>query len=207
MSITDDVLAQPAGATFIRADLHIHSFGASHDVRDASMTPSAIVTTAEKERLAIIAITDHNEITNGEAALNATLLSTVLVIPGIELSTPQGHLLCYLPTLDALRRLHGQLSIVDRGKPNSRCQQSLLECLNLLRPLNGFGVLAHVDIPSGFEIEVPGASPHKADILCHSALLGIELKQANSDIAYSDTDPVPERAQMGRERILRLSLG
>lgn len=207
MTVLDDVLKQGTGARFVRADLHIHSFGASHDVKDASMTAAAIVQTAEREGLSIIAITDHNEIDNVEAALKASDGSSVRVIPAIELSTPQAHLLCYLPTLDALRRLRGQLTIVDSGKQTSRCQQSLLDCLNLLPPLGGFGILAHVDVPSGFEVEVPGASPHKADVLCHPALLGIELKQASSPISYADTDPDQDRARMGRERISRLKLG
>jgi len=55
MSALDDVLAQPTGARFLRADLHIHSYGASHDVRDASMTNAAIVQTAANEGLSIIA--------------------------------------------------------------------------------------------------------------------------------------------------------
>jgi hypothetical protein len=188
MTPIDDVLAQPTGARFFRADLHIHSLGGSHDVRDVAMTGDAIVATAVREGLSIIAITDHNEITNVETVLRGANSLPVFVVPAIELSTPQGHLLCYLPTLEALRRFHGQLSIVDRGLATSRCQQSILECLNLLLPLDGFGVLAHVDIQSGFEIEVPGASPHKADVLCHSTLLGIELKHATSAISYADGD-------------------
>lgn len=207
MSVLEDILAQPIGARFYRADLHIHSRGASHDVRDATMTPEAIVATAAQEGLAIIAITDHNEIGNVEAALVAAKGSEVYVVPGIELSTPQGHLLCYLPNLDALRRLHGQLSIVDRGIATSRCQQSILDCLNLLPPLGGFGILAHVDVQSGFEIEVPGASPHKFDVLCHAALLGIELKLASSTICYAEGDPDQDRGRMGLERIKRLKLG
>ena len=207
MTVLDEILAQPTGACFCRADLHIHSFGASHDVKDTRMTSSAIVETAACEGLTIVALTDHNEIDNVESALQAAQGSSVYVIPGIELSTSQGHLLCYLPTLNALRRFHGQLSIVDRGLPTSRCQQSILDCLNLLSPLDGFGVLAHVDVPSGFEIQTPGASPHKTDVLCHSALLGIELKHAASQISYAEGDLDPERARMGRERISRLKLG
>lgn len=202
-----EVLSQPAGARFFRADLHIHSFGASHDVRDSGMSGAAIVATAAQEHLSIISITDHNEIDSVEAALHAAAGLGVFVVPGIELSTPQGHLLCYLPTLQALRRFHGQLSIVDRGLQTSRCQQSILECLGLLLPLDGFAVLAHVDIQSGFEMEVSGASPHKADVLCHPALLGIELKHATSPISYSDSDADPDRARMGRDRIDRLKLG
>jgi hypothetical protein len=207
MALIDDVRGHSAGAAFFRGDLHVHSYGGSHDVRDSSMTPAAIVRAAEKEGLTLVAITDHNEITNIEAALKEASLSPVIVIPGIELSTQQGHLLCYLPDLNSLHRFHGQLSIVDRGKPNSRCQESMLECLNRLVPLRGFAVLAHVDIDSGFEVANPGSSPHKLDVFCHEALLGIELKDGKSDISYSDSDLKPERALMGRQRIKRLSLG
>lgn len=207
MSALDDVLAQSTGARFLRADLHIHSYGASHDVRDAGMTSAAIVQTAVNEGLSIIAITDHNEISNVEGALTAARASQVLVIPAVELSTSQGHILCYLPTLDLLRQFYSRLSVVGRGAANSRCQQSILECLSLLSQLSGFGVLAHVDSPSGFEVEVPGGSPHKADVLCHPALLGIELKNASSPVSYADADPDADRARIGRERIGRMKLG
>lgn len=206
-SIFEDVIRQPTGARFFRADLHIHSFGASHDVKDGAMTPDAIVQMAATEGLSIIAITDHNEIGNVEAALKASKGNYVIVIPAVELSTPQGHLLCYLPTIADLRRFHGKLSIVDGGKQTSRCQQSMLECLNLLHQHGGFGILAHVDIESGFEMAVPGASPHKTDVICHAALLGIELKHATSMISYAEGDDSAERANMGKERIARLKLG
>lgn len=206
-SVLDDVLAQPTGAQFVRADLHIHSFGASHDVRDSAMTAEAIVHTAMHEGLSIIALTDHNEIGNVEPAIRAANGTPVTVIPAVELSTPQGHLLCYLPGLDQLRRFHGKLSIVDNGKQTCRCQQSILECLNLLHQYSGFGILAHVDIDSGYEMMVPGASPHKTDVICHVALLGIELKQATSRISYAEGDDSADRAHMGQERIARLKLG
>ena len=190
MSQLDEILAQPTGARFFRADLHIHSLGASHYVKDSAMTAAAIVATAAREGLAIIAVTDHNEIDNVEAALTiGRSHPKSSMVPAVELSTSQGHLLCYLPTLQALRRFHGQLTIVDRGLPTSRCQQSILESLNLLLPLGGFGLLAHIDIPSGFEVEVPGASPHKIDVLCHPALPGIELKHSTCPSLYSDADP------------------
>ena len=67
MSSIEDVLAQSTGARFFRADLHIHSFGGSHDLRDPTMTPEAIVRTALQEQLSIIAIADHNEVGNVEA--------------------------------------------------------------------------------------------------------------------------------------------
>ena len=104
----------------------------------------------------------------------------------MELSTPEGHLLCYLPSYENLQRFHAQLDIVDRRTPNSRCRNAMLDCLNKLQPLGGFAMLAHVDAPRGFEVEVTGSSPHKVDVLCHLALLGIELKNAKSTVSYSD---------------------
>jgi energy-coupling factor transporter ATP-binding protein EcfA2/histidinol phosphatase-like PHP family hydrolase len=206
-SYLPQILNQAIGAVFYRADLHIHSFGASHDVKDAAMTPAAIVSTAVQEKLALIAVTDHNEITNVEAAIVAAGGTSVCVIPGVELSTVQGHLLCYLPSVEALKSFYGQLNIVDHGLPNSRCQQSMLECLNLVAQQGGFAVLAHVEAPAGYEHDNPGASPHKYDVLCHRALLGIELKKATSDVSFSEADSDTSRQQIGRERIKRLQLG
>jgi hypothetical protein len=45
------ILQEPVGAQFFRADLHIHSFGGSHDVRDQKMTAQHIVATAMAESL------------------------------------------------------------------------------------------------------------------------------------------------------------
>lgn len=202
-----DVERQTIGARFFRADLHIHSFGGSHDVKDTSLTPQNIVDTAITEGLSLIAVTDHNEITNVESVLQAAQNSSVVAIPGVELSTPQGHLLCYLATLEDLQKFHGKLSIVDRKTQNSRCQDSILECLKLLESLNGFGILAHVDVESGYEYEQPNASPHKFDVIAHRALLGIELKHATSQIFYSPNDTNNDRKRMGEHRIVQLGLG
>jgi histidinol phosphatase-like PHP family hydrolase len=196
-----------SGARFYRCDLHIHSYGGSHDVKDATMTPEAIVKTALKEGLAVIAITDHNEITNVQRALESRQGTAMVVLPGVELSTPQGHLLCYLPDLQALQHFHGRLQFSDRDTPNSRCNKSMFECLEECHALKGFSILAHVDGDKGFEKEVPGAGPHKADVISHASLLGIELKNAGSDVSYSEDDPDVGRKNMGGQRIVRLKLG
>ncbi len=206
MPILQKCLDFPCGAKFYRADLHIHSFGPSHDVDDEQLTPTNIVTSAIHEKIDVIAVTDHNEIDNVMAVIQSAE-KKLLVIPGVELSTNQGHLLCYLPTLEALNKFYGRLDIVDRGKQTSRCQNAILECLTLVNQFGGFGILAHVDAGSGFETEVPGAAPHKIDVLCHPALLGLELKSAKSVISYADTDIDKNRTEIGRERIKRQGLG
>ena len=202
-----ECLVETDGAHFHRGDLHIHSYPASHDVTDKAMTPQAIVDTAVQENLRIIAIADHNEIGNVQAAVTAGDAAGVLVIPAVELSTPEGHLLCYFPTVAALTQFHGRLDLADRGLSNSRCRNSMHACLDIAQGLGGFCVLAHVDGGNGLETNQPGGSPHKTDIICHSALLGIELSNAASPVRYSPDDPDQVRANIGRQRIDRLGLG
>lgn len=197
-----------SGARFYRVDLHIHSYGASHDVKDKTMTPEAIVDSAISEGLEVISITDHNEISNVEKALVAAKGKNLLVIPGVELSTPQGHLLCYLPDLQSLQSFHGKLDIADRGTNTSHCKNSILDCLKHLKGLGGFAVLAHVDGDAGFEkVVTGGATPHKKDVICDMQLLGIEVLTSSSDVFYSDVDTNSDRVSIAKERIKRLELG
>jgi DNA repair ATPase RecN len=205
----DIVVAQTLdrGARFFRGDLHIHSVVGSHDVSDTTATPEAIVETAHREGLDLIAIADHNEITAVERAIAAAQSLPLMVVPGVELSTPHGHVLCYLPTLDALQRFYAKLNLADRGTQNSRCSSGVFDILNYVREGNGFVILAHVDGGKGLETELPGNPPHKKDIVCHPALLGVELINSGSLVYYSDQDTNAARKQLGRDRIEVLGLG
>lgn len=198
-----DVLAATSGSSFVRGDLHVHSVTGSHDVNDSSATPEALVAEALVAGISILAIADHNEISGVPAAIEASRGKPLLVVPAVELSTAQGHLLCYLPDLTTLRRFHAQLSVHDSGTPNSRVENSMIDCLNRIEPLGGFAILAHVDAPKGLDREIPGGNPHKIDIVCHPALLGIELKNATSNISFSADDPDNVRAEIGRTRAQR----
>ena len=152
-TIADQIAGLPSGARFHRADLHIHSFNGSHDVSDPAMTAESIVQTSVSEKLALIAITDHNEIVNVESAIKATYGTAVTVIPGVELSTPEGHLLVYFATVDDLASFYGKLTFAGKGTANYRCQSSLLDCLNKIDPTRGYAILAHVDAEGGLEKE------------------------------------------------------
>ena len=133
MALQDEVAALTNGAHFLRADLHIHSFGesGSYDVKDAGMTPEAIVDAATAENLKVIAIADHNAIGNVARALKHAEGKHVLVVPAVELSTPQGHLLIYCPTLDKLQRFFGKLNL---SADKKACRESMSQCLELAEP-------------------------------------------------------------------------
>ena len=207
MSIANEIITVPSGARFLRADLHIHSYGSSLDVKDTAMTPEAIVDAAVAEGLSIIAVTDHNEISNVSRTLTAAGGKPLLAVPGVELTTPQGHLLVYFDEYQNLEAFYGKLNLGDRGKQESHCQTGMLECLNHIDPGKGFAVLAHVDGEGGFERVVNGYPPYKSDVICHPALLAIELQSAQSPIAYSLSDSEPQRAACGKKRSLTLGLG
>src|SRR5262249_2485440 len=101
MALLDEIQAQSNGAQFWRGDLHIHSFGegGSYDVSDNGMTPENIVDAAITERLHVIAIADHNAIGNVRRAVqHSNGKANILVVPAVELSTMQGHLLVYFET-------------------------------------------------------------------------------------------------------------
>lgn len=203
----EECLALTDGSRFFRGDLHIHSYKGSHDVTDSTMTPAEIVNVAAREHLAIIAIADHNEISNVNEAVNAGQKQNVLVVPAVELSTPEGHLLCYFPTPSQLAKFYSKLDIADQWQPNSRCQTAMLRCLDLAQEHEGFCILAHIDAGNGLETNHPGGSPHKIDIICHKALLGIELASAKSPVHFSKVDADQTRRHIARQRIEKLGLG
>jgi hypothetical protein len=71
----------------LTCDLHVHT----NYSKDGESTVEEILKTAEEAGLDVIAITDHDSVDGAKRAL--LIPSSVLVIPGIEVSTKQGHLL------------------------------------------------------------------------------------------------------------------
>jgi predicted metal-dependent phosphoesterase TrpH len=71
----------------LTCDLHVHT----NYSKDGESSVEEILRQAEKDGLDAIAITDHDSVDGAKKAL--AIPSAVLVIPGIEVSTKQGHLL------------------------------------------------------------------------------------------------------------------
>jgi len=194
------------GAGFVRADLHIHSFGSadgSFDVKDEEMTPENIVDTSIDNNLTIISITDHNEINNSNKAISYAEGKNILVIPGIEISTTQGHLLVYFESFSELRKFFGKLNITD---DKQRCSQGVVECLNLAKQYGGVGVLAHIELDSGFEKMIGRFSDVIQDIYTHPTLYALEISKKDSLNYYTDSDDSNERRSLVKARREKLHL-
>ena len=67
----------------------------------------------------------------------------ILAIPGIEVSTTQGHLLLYFDTPDDLQKFYGKLTFND---DKSLCYQGIAECLNFANQYGGICILAHITL-------------------------------------------------------------
>ena len=176
------------GALFYKADLHIHSYGVrtgSYDVTDMTNTPQAIVDLAISKGLKVISITDHNQWLNSMAAVQYAVDKDILVVPGIEVSTTQGHLLTYFETVDLLQQFYGSLTF---NADKSICNQSIVECLQRTEQLGGIGVLAHITLDSGFEKTIGRFGPHMEAIFQCRCLMGLEITRKEDAGLYTDAD-------------------
>lgn len=191
------------GARFYTADLHVHSFGASSDVSDTSLTPEEIIDAAIKHGISIICLTDHNTEKNTQTSIDYAhrYAGQILVLAGVEVSTANGHLLAYFPPekTQSVRSLLGQLNIVGEwGGRDSHTTMSMTDVIARVDALGGIAVAAHIDrVKIGFETLATGYPNWKKDIIASSGLYGLEVDDAKNLIWFSDQD---EKTGPGGER-------
>ena len=82
-----------------RFDLHVHSFFS----KDATGSPESLFAAAKARGLSGIAITDHDTCEAHEYLKEHPAPGGFLVVPGVEISTAEGHLLCLGVTLPYLK--------------------------------------------------------------------------------------------------------
>ena len=82
-----------------RFDLHVHYFFS----KDASGSPESLFEAAQARGLSGIAITDHDTCEAHEYLREHPAPEGLLVVPGVEVSTAEGHLLCLGLTLPLLK--------------------------------------------------------------------------------------------------------
>jgi hypothetical protein len=199
-----DICGIDNGARFHSVDLHIHSYGGSHDVKDLTMTPEAIVDSAVQQGLSVIAITDHNSNQNVQRAIDYAHVSyngQILVLAGVEVTTAHGHLLAYFEPerVSDLSKFLAKLDLVgEMGADNTRTAKSMADSIAEAEKLGAICLAAHIDRPkTGFEAFAPGFQNWKKDIITSPGLYGLECDAVDALIWYSEHD---EAGSAGVER-------
>lgn len=141
-------------ARFWAVDLHVHTPGSS-DAKDEDFgTAADIVNAALDAGLDAIAVTDHNTAAWCGQMAAAAKGTNLVVLPGFELSTQQGHLLGIweegtAPSIleDVLIRLgiqRGQL-----GNTDVVASKGMAECAAEIVASGGIAIAAHIDKERG----------------------------------------------------------
>ncbi len=208
MVLSKDILLVDNGAGFHSVDLHIHSYGASDDVGDATMTPEAIVDSAVRQELRLIAITDHNSDENVRRVLDyaqENYVGQLLVLPGVEITTAHGHLLAYFApdrTADLAKFLSRLDLIGPMGAKDTRTAKSMFDTISEAERLGAICIAAHIDKEkTGFDMFAPGFQNWKKDIITSPGLYGLECDSADALVWYSDYDEVGS-AGVERKKLL-----
>jgi predicted metal-dependent phosphoesterase TrpH len=74
-----------------RADLHMHSKYSP----DSGLDPREMAKLAKAKGLRVLSLTDHNSIDGHRAMREACKDEGILFIPGVEITSREGHILCY----------------------------------------------------------------------------------------------------------------
>ncbi|WP_415379410.1 CehA/McbA family metallohydrolase [Halosimplex sp. TS25] len=175
----------------ITLDAHVHT-DASHD---CSATPDAVVAAAVAAGLDAIAITDHDAAGGARRAVAAAEGTDLLVVPGVEVSTADGHLLALgvaetpdpglpLATTTELVRDDGGVAIVPHPFQVSRhgvrraaladCEPDAVETLNAVAVTGAQNRRARRFAAAAGYPAVGGSDAHRPDLIGR-AFTSVEL--------------------------------
>ncbi|MFO7601935.1 MAG: PHP domain-containing protein [Candidatus Desulfacyla sp.] len=196
------------------ADLHIHTCLSPCATLD--MTPRKIVAQAQRKRLDIIAVTDHNSAENSGAVMAAARGTGLTVIPGMEITTSEEvHVVALFEDLGAALAM--QALVYDRLQPgendedlfgmqvvanefdevegmNTRlligaARMDLDQVVDRIHQLKGLAVAAHIDREAFSVLGQLGFIPKDLDLDALEISRRMTLKQAR--IAFSHLERFP----------------
>jgi hypothetical protein len=184
-------------AKYWAVDLHVHTPG-SEDAKEENFgTADEIVRAAIDAGLDAIAITDHNTASWVDQMSAAAAETDLIVLPGVEISTTDGHLLAIWEigtAASVINELLVELGIkqADRGKLDIATNKGLADAAKAVVAAGGLAIAAHVDKPKGLlEVKVKA---HMKRTLLEDDLCAVEL-------VHLDTIEKLERILSGERRL------
>jgi ABC-type lipoprotein export system ATPase subunit len=193
--------SESVGATFVRADLHVHTY------QDTATEPASdlvdYLEAAIENGIEVLAITDHNSVQSVRAVMKAAQGKNLVVIPGIEISTHDGHLLALfapekLETLEAFATVEN-LKLKPVSDTDKRSERSLIDLVNEIDSRGGLAIPAHVDVASGICKTLQ--QKELVELLSSPALAGIEFRTRDAlETWFTDSDTDPARIAAWKAR-------
>jgi energy-coupling factor transporter ATP-binding protein EcfA2 len=193
-----------------------------HTHPDSEVDPqpdlAAYVDAAVASGIDVLAITDHNSVLFVRDALRAAEDKPLVVIPGIEISTRDGHQLALfapeaVESLESLATAES-LKLKTLSPTERRSERSILDLVEEIAGRGGLAIPAHVDLPSGICAAL--RQSELVDLLSTPALAGLEFateetlrtwftdEDEDSDrlAAWGARQSVPELKERGLARLM-----
>lgn len=169
------------GTRFYRCDLHVHTPESTcFNKNERAITPAELVKGIVKKGLEIIAVTDHNSIGWCDKVQKAAEDAGLIVFPGVEISTHEGHVLALFdPTaeLSVIDTLLTQIGIPPdkRGQDDAYADTvDIIELFKRIEVAGGVAIAAHVDGEGGF-MKMIRHGARKKKVYAHPCLRGLEI--------------------------------
>ena len=171
MSNPNEIINMPSGAQWLKADLHVHTPASSDmDKKWDTATAEDLVRIAIEKGLDVIGITDHNIAAWCDSVCQAAEGTTLTVFPGVEISTPQGHLLALFDSSVPGSKIEDLLVTVgierdQFGLLDAATQNGIVDVSAAIVKAGGVAIAAHADGNRGFlKVIVVGAERKRAYI-------------------------------------------
>lgn len=165
-------------ARFWAVDLHVHTPGSQDAKSEDFGTPTDVVNAAIEAGLHAIAITDHNTVSWCKQVAEAAKGLPLVVLPGVEISTAEGHLLAVWEEdveLAVIEEVLVKLDIghTDRGKLDIAAKVGFAEAAEGVRESGGLAIAAHVEKDKGLlGLDVKA---HLKKTLLNEAIAAVEV--------------------------------
>jgi hypothetical protein len=180
-SAQDAILSRASGSSFKRVDLHVHTPG-SQDMADKwrASGPDDVVRLALAAGLDVIAVTDHNSVEWCERVMHAAAGTGLSVLPGVEISTSEGHVLAVFhpgAPISEVRDLlvRAGISAADAGNLNALTNLRIDDVADQIEKAGGVAIAAHLDGPKGFWTLTAPTGVRRQQIHACSSIRAFEL--------------------------------
>lgn len=186
----DEIERGTSGARFLKTDLHLHSPASSDYAGDP--TPEDFLQDFIDEGIELIAITDHNSGAWYERLRDASEGRSIHVLPGVEITTPQGgdnqiHMTAIFSpeNHDQVHHVLSQVGINPESTADEQADQRVKSIAKTVLDHDGIPILAHIDEPAGAHFET-GPGQIRDEIFDPDVIAAIEFVEDRHEAEYPD---------------------